>query len=215
MKLFVWDLHGTLEKGNDRAVIDISNHALSRFGYEPRFSYDDGRALYGLKWYEYFEWLIPSLTHEESKRLQEACFEISELDVEIQLRWLEPTDYALEVLSKVGSQHRQIIVSNTRPANLSVFLRVLGLDTYFATDSAFAVNKHDRNAANSKSDVVDGFIKQYGPYDETIVIGDSRSDMRLAELGATTFLYAHPGFEFPDCPADHHIRDLRLVLDTV
>jgi len=30
MKLFSWDFHGTLEKGNERAAIALSNEALKR-----------------------------------------------------------------------------------------------------------------------------------------------------------------------------------------
>lgn len=33
MKLFIWDFHGVLEKGNDDAVVEITNLALRRHGY--------------------------------------------------------------------------------------------------------------------------------------------------------------------------------------
>jgi len=59
MKLFIWDLHGTLEQGNERAAIDMSNQILERFGYRERFSDEDVFKLYGLKWFQYFEYLLP------------------------------------------------------------------------------------------------------------------------------------------------------------
>ena len=58
MKLFTWDLHGTLEYGNDRVVIDIGNQVLADHGYAQRFTYADSRALYGRPWTEYFRWLL-------------------------------------------------------------------------------------------------------------------------------------------------------------
>lgn len=37
MKLFVWDFHGVLEKGNEGAVLEISNKILGDFRYKERF----------------------------------------------------------------------------------------------------------------------------------------------------------------------------------
>jgi hypothetical protein len=55
VKLVVWELHGTLEEGSDRAVIDMSNIVLERHGYAQRLSYADSQHVSGRKWHEYFQ----------------------------------------------------------------------------------------------------------------------------------------------------------------
>ena len=60
MKLFVWDFHGTLEKGNELAVLEISNLILKKHDYKERFLESQCRELYGEKWFEYFEYLLPN-----------------------------------------------------------------------------------------------------------------------------------------------------------
>lgn len=57
MKLFVWDFHGTLEKDNEHAVMEISNKVLENLGYTQRLSKEDNLMLYGKKWADYFEYL--------------------------------------------------------------------------------------------------------------------------------------------------------------
>jgi hypothetical protein len=46
------------------------------------------------------------------------------------------------------------------------------------------------------------------------IVGDSPGDMPLSQVaGGVRYLFAHPGFEFRQCPADFRIRDLRQVLN--
>jgi len=214
MKLFVWDLHGTLEKGNERAVIDISNSVLERFDYAERFSYADNQHLYGRKWYEYFDWLFADSDHDRDLELQEACFKLSETSPEMQCRWVRPTQYAPDVLSRIMSVHRQILISNTRAETLKVFIDVLGYSEFFSSANAFAVDGHAERPVGSKEEVLADFLRGACNFEDIIVVGDSPSDMRLKDVaGGVTYLYAHPDFEFRKCVADHQIRDLRLVLE--
>ncbi len=55
MKLFIWDFHGTLEKGNGGAVVEITNRILQDAGYEQRMDEVLDNLLAGKKWYEYFD----------------------------------------------------------------------------------------------------------------------------------------------------------------
>jgi phosphoglycolate phosphatase-like HAD superfamily hydrolase len=216
VKLFVWDLHGVLEQGNDRAVIDISNEVLSTFGYEQRFGYDDGRRLYGHKWYEYFASLLPDETHIRHLELQDACFTLSEERPDLQYRWMTPTPHVTAVLDAIATHHQQIVISNTRPGTLEMFLKLLELADYFNPGRAFAVDQHVRDVKTTKKDVLAGYLAGQPAFDEIVIIGDSASDMRLAEVaGGTTYLFAHPDFVFRNCTADFRIRDLRNVLDRV
>jgi phosphoglycolate phosphatase-like HAD superfamily hydrolase len=216
MKLFVWDLHGTLEWGNERSVIDISNVVLDSHGYAERFSYADSPQLYGRKWYEYFAWLFEEGNHGRDLMLQEACFQLSEASPEMQCRWIRPTPHAAEVLGKIMPENQQILISNTRVETLKVFVSMLGYEEFFSAGNAFAVDGHAERPASSKEDVLADYLRDTGGYENIIIIGDSPSDMRLKKVaGGVTYLYAHPDFAFRNCEADHRIRDLRKVLENL
>ena len=211
-KLFVWDLHGTLEWGNHRAVIDISNEVLGSFGYTERFTHENGITLYGKKWYEYFTWLLDD-GYERAMQLQEACFELSESNPNMQCHGIAPTPHAFQVLAAINNKYDQILISNTRPATLATFVKVLGLDEFFPEGMAFAVDQHSRDAQRTKANVLAEFLDDGHDYDEIVIVGDSPSDMRLKEVcGGSSYLFTHPGFEFRECEPDHRIRDLRELL---
>lgn len=194
MKLVVWDLHGTLEQGNERAVIDISNKVLADHGYAERFSYADNPQLYGRKWYDYFAWLFNDGDHDRDLRLQDACFRLSEASLEMQCRHVRPASHAPEVLGRVRAGHHQILISNTRTATLKVFIDVLGYGEFFSSGNAFAVDGHAERPTASKEDVLAGYLRDADSYKEIIIVGDSPSDMRLKNVaGGITCLYAHPG----------------------
>lgn len=57
--LVVWDFHGTLERGNEYAVLETSNDVLEQWGYSERFTEEDAIRLYGLKWQAYFADIPP------------------------------------------------------------------------------------------------------------------------------------------------------------
>lgn len=216
MKLFVWDLHGTLEKGNECAVIDISNQILDHFGYRERFSYADNPQLYGRKWYEYFAWLFKDSDHDRDLKLQDACFRLSESSPELQYRWVRPTEHATDVLSRIRSQHHQILISNTRVSTLKVFIETLRYEDFFSSGNAFAVDGHSERPALSKEDVLTDYLHDAVAFEQVVIIGDSPSDMRLKNVaGGITCLYTHPEFAFRDCESDRRIRDLRQVLELV
>ncbi|MFD0683270.1 HAD family hydrolase [Actinomadura fibrosa] len=215
-KLFVWDLHGTLEQGNHRAVIDISNHVLAAYGHAERFSHADSITLYGKKWFEYFTWLLGEDEYVRAMELQEACFELSESNPNMQCDGIEPTPHAAEVLAAIQARHDQILLSNTRPATLSIFLKVLRLERFFPEGTAFAVDQHTRDARRTKADVLTEYLRGARDYDEIVVVGDSPSDMGLTAIsGGTGYLFTHPGFVFRECEATHRIRDLRAVLSAL
>ena len=88
-KLFVWDFHGTLEKGNELAALEISNLVMAEHGYYERFTTGDAYTLYGKKWYEYFEYLLPDEAHEVHVKLQHDCFEWPEAEA-IVAKFLKP-----------------------------------------------------------------------------------------------------------------------------
>jgi phosphoglycolate phosphatase-like HAD superfamily hydrolase len=214
MKLFVWDLHGTLEQGNEYAVIEISNKVLKDFGYTEQFSPKHTSQLYGLKWHEYFASLLPKESPGKHTELQAACFAFSNSPegVATIARYMKPSENAIMVLAAIKKNHEQVLISNTVPESLPIFMSALGIQKYFAASHALAVNQHAREAKRTKEDALTDFMHGKN-YDEIIVIGDSETDMRLArESGAKAYLYAHAGSPFRSESGDFKINDLKEVL---
>jgi phosphoglycolate phosphatase-like HAD superfamily hydrolase len=216
-KLFVWDLHGTLERGNERAVIEISNVVLERAGFAERFSDADAFRLYGRKWHEYFAWLLPGEPEDRWFTLQDACFKFSAEDVEIQGRWMRPAPHAHAVLRAIGKHHDQVVVSNTRPHNLLIFLERLGLTEFFPVGRRLGVDNHARRGPSSKTDALHEYMATQGTMcDQIIVIGDSTSDIDLARAShGVSYLYDPQGDSALAPMADVVVRDLRGVLRAI
>lgn len=222
MNLFVWDLHGVLEQGNERVVVDISNAALQRAGFKQHFTYVDGCRLYGLKWYEYFQWLLPNEDSVVHLRLQEECVRIATTRPDMYRKWMRPTPNAHDVLAKIDdSQHDQILISNTRSHSLNMFMRMLKLGGYFSQEvtqeTAFPVDQRVNVLWRTKKDVLSTYLyaraQEQELYRKIIIIGDSPNDMKLVDVaGGITYLYAHPGFPFRSCASDYKINDLKHVL---
>jgi len=215
MKLFVWDFHGVLEKDNDLAVLDISNQVLAQAGYNERFSVKDNQKYYGLKWYEYFEQLLPNLSKEEHMALQAACFNFSENHLEVLAKYIKPNDYAIEVLETIQNKgHDQILLSNTRPKDLLWFVDVVGVKPYFTDEKIIGVNAHEKHG--DKQEALSDYL--HGKkFDAIVYVGDSESDMKLQEVyGGTTYYYNHPHIDPQEkVLADYYIKDLREVLREV
>lgn len=213
MQLFVWDFHGVLEKDNEKAVIDISNQVLKQAGYKERFTDADNHKLYGSKWYQYFEYLLPELGKKAHMALQAACFKFEDDNPEALQKHIKANDYAVEVLTKIGqSDNQQIVISNTRPADLVWFLQSVGLKQFFDDAHIIGVNAHQTHG--SKAEALKSHL-QDKHFDKIIVIGDSEGDLKLGkDVGATTYFYRHAYRDHEDTQnADHIIRDLRAVLD--
>lgn len=211
-QLYVWDLHGTLEQGNEIAVVEISNCILEDFRYAQRFTHEMGIELYGLKWHEYFRALIPHISDKAAYELQDACFALSELDTEIQTRCISRTPRAGAVLTEIGKHQRQVLISNTRPETLPIFVKHLHLESHFPLGTYIAVDNHAKVRSDTKSAAVRKLLDKEN-YDEVIVIGDSSSDMQLArEIEAFGILYNHPYLPRKSLAADLYTSDLRDVL---
>lgn len=211
MKLFVWDFHGVLEKDNELAVLDISNSILALHGYDARFSEADVRTYYGLKWYEYFEKILPGFDKEVYLQLQAECFEFDNKN--IAAKYIKPNDYALNVLKRIEAKgHDQILLSNTRPYDLDWFLDLVGMKKYFSETKRFGVNAHQTHG--NKSEALRDYLKNNN-FDDVIIIGDSESDMALKDVsGGVTYFYSHPHIKLSSAvKADYIITDLRQILD--
>ena len=214
VKLFVWDFHGVLEKGNEKTVLEVSNEALEFFGYKERFTEKDVDKLYGKGWKEYFEYLLPNLSDKDTLKLYNKCHEIANNNLKRIKNNVQPTDNAHFVLKSIEeSGHSQIVISRTSEDGLNFFLDSIEIFNHFPKGFSFGVENN--NFKFIKPEVLRKFLKGKN-FDDIVIIGDSPTDIELKSVaGGTTYLYAHPGREFKKCEADYYIRDLRDILKEI
>lgn len=211
MKLFVWDFHGTLEKGTEKATYEISNRILENYAYKERFTEKVCSSLYGRKWYQYFEYLLPYENNDRHMFLQSAALELADTEIDIIKKNLQPNDHAHTVLETVGKKHDQIVISNTTQPSLETFIRLVDMNRHFPPDRVHGVGAHT-DTTKTKLELLRQYLEDKN-YHEIVIIGDSESDMELATVaGDTTYLYAHPGNPFRKVKSTYKIRDLRKVL---
>ncbi|MBI4224764.1 MAG: HAD family hydrolase [Candidatus Sungbacteria bacterium] len=210
MKLFIWDFHGTLEKGTEWAAYEITNRVLHEYGYDQRMDEQLVHRLYGKKWYEYFIHLLPHESKETHIALQKRCFEVDMECPEIIEQAIKANDHAASVLAGIASDHDQILISNTSQERLRDFLHMTNLYEFFPEGKNFGADAHRLEAHRSKQDVADEYLNGRD-FEKIVVVGDSPQDM-IPLPNAVRYLYAHEGREFKECDADYRIRDLREVL---
>lgn len=217
MKLFVWDFHGVLEKDNEKSVIEISNRVLEKLGYKERFSQENNLKLYGRKWYEYFEFLLPNEPHEKHLEIQQACIKLEEDEPHIVDNNIKPNNYALEVLTTIAkSPHDQILISNMSDVALARFMGAINITHFFPKTKAFPCNTRDGKKTHTKI----GMLKKYlrgKSFDSLVIIGDTIFDMEMAKAtkDAITYLYVHKYLKFPSATPTYKINDLRKILKEV
>lgn len=219
MKLFVWDFHGVLEKGNDDAVLEITNLALEYHGYSLRMTQEEGILLSGLHWHEYFSFLLPGVHSDECMKLQSTCFDISQNNPEIIAKHIQINDHAEVVLETIHrSEHQQILISNTPPQRLDIFVEFVGIEKYFSKKHRFGIDSHQHHAITKKHCLIE-FIKNQIPFKSIISIGDSPNDMALIDeeftLQGVGYLYSHPNRQHRLAKSHYKIHDLRCVLQEI
>ncbi len=214
-KLFIWDYHGTLEKGNENVVLQYTNMALAQLGYTRRMTEEENIKLYGIAWWQYFEHLLPEESHQTHLLLQNTCLEIEEEHPELWDKYLRPTDGLHEVVQSIHqSPHDQIIISGTEEHVIGRFVAAIGLLPYFPEGKHFATNTK-LGSRYTKQDILKQYMKDKA-FDHLVAIGDNPRDLAfVAEYPNTTYLYSHPGWEFRDCDATYKIRDVREILKEI
>ncbi|TSC77418.1 MAG: hypothetical protein G01um101433_613 [Parcubacteria group bacterium Gr01-1014_33] len=213
MKLFIWDFHGTLEKGNEHAVREITNRVLEEKGYNRSIDEKTNHHLYGKKWYEYFVHVLPEESEETHLQLQERCIAFQVEHPDIVPRHIRPNDHAKETLAEIRKKHDQIIISHTPQKWLDMFIRVTGLMEFFPAGKCFGIDAHQPNFTRSKEEIAEEYLADK-EFEKIIVIGDSPHDMIPLE-NCARYLYAHEDKPFKECDADYRIRDLREILREV
>jgi phosphoglycolate phosphatase-like HAD superfamily hydrolase len=213
MKLFVWDFHGVLEKDNEKSVVEITNIILSQSGYEEKLSLDDCHRFYGLRWFQYFEKLLPSESHKRHLELTKLCVN-TENNQRIVAKYIKANDGAKKVLGEIQKNgHRQILISNTNRKSLIMFLAETDLSKFFPKENIFAADNHRGRKQKSKKEIFEKYLEGKS-FEKIVIIGDSPDDIELASVGknSVSYLYAHSWKKFKECQADYKINDLREIL---
>lgn len=217
MKLFIWDFHGTLEIGNDDAVIEITNRVLEERGHKRRLSMEEAETLAGKRWHEYFAFLFPEEEPSFCLNLQAACLAISHNHPEIIYKHIKPSPNALDVLEAIHkSPHTQIVLSNTQPKALDVFLHAVKIEEYFPAHHRIGADSHCQ-VRLTKKDWLNDFLKDRHFPAGLVAIGDSIGDVELAECHANGigYLYANPGKKHRAPHYNNKIDDLKSILKEI
>lgn len=215
MKLFVWDYHGVIEQGNEISVWNVTNHILDSFGYDERLLEDDVIRLYGKKWYEYFEHILPNESHERHLELQQAGCDYTQKNLTHIAKFIKPTPYVNDVIESIAKKHDQILISNTDPESLILFMKMVNIQNNFKPGTVFSSNGNTIDSKNSKSYALKKYLENK-TFEDIIIIGDSPSDMTLKEVsGGKTYLYTHPWMKHKECISDYKISDLRELLKEI
>lgn len=217
MKLFVWDFHGVLEKGNDHAVQEITNSVLQQSGYSRSMTLQEGESLSGKRWHEYFAFLLPGLDQEEYFKLQSLCVEMSLKQPEIITKHIQINDHAHDVLQAIAqSGLMQILISNTQQKMLNVFVSIVGIESYFPLTHRFGVDAHTQQSI-SKKHILEHFLKEKDFPKGIVSIGDSPGDMALihGRSNGIGYLYSHTGRSHREVDSHYKISDLRAVLKEI
>ncbi len=216
MKLFVWDFHGVLEKGNRNSVLEITNLALERNGFPPKLTVEENNQWYGKKWFQYFEYLLPNESHDTHMKMQLTCFEIEKEKPEILNHYIKTNDYAIDVLEKISNKYLQILISNCHQEALFNFILMTKINKFFNSKNTFSTNSHIFPEQVSKKEIFLDYVKKFPKFDQFVTIGDSPGDMEIIEKNmGSRYLYSHPGQEFRNCDSDYKIHDLREVLKEI
>ena len=213
--LFAWDFHGVLEKDNELSVKRICDTILKQKGFDKEISMEKVKELYGLRWYDYFKYLMPSASHEELMGIVEQAIFLSG---EMTKKFLKPNDHALTVLQGIKDKgHHSIVISNSSPERIKDFVSWVKLDSF--VDKSIGIDKHRKDLSfdlvKEKAKVIKEHAKKIGAL-KIVVIGDREEDV-LAGLKcrAVAYLYKGPLSKDFETKAHHQIFDLREVLKEI
>jgi phosphoglycolate phosphatase-like HAD superfamily hydrolase len=196
-----------METGNDEAVREYTNAILKKNSYARRLTVREAALLTGRPWWEYFSHLLPDESRSAWRSLEKECVEMVAARPDIVARHIKPNYCVHEVLQKIaGAGHDQIIISNSHPEAIPMFLDTISIRDFFPDGKAFGIATN--GTMRTKKQALDDFV-QGKPYSAIVAIGDNSFDM----IGTVNYLYAHDGREHKACDIPHiKIRSLSTVL---
>lgn len=215
MKLFVWDFHGVLERDNDLALLEITNIILKKNKFDVQINRCLGKKLYGKRWYQYFEFLLPKESYAKHIDLTHQCYVYNDSHPEISRKYIKEAKYARKVLEKISNKHEMILISNTNTDSLLAYLKAVNLEKFFPREKIFGTDSHRDKNTKTKREYLEDYVRvNKGKFERVIIIGDALEEMKMADsIRAKFYLYAHKGKNFRNCPCENKINDLREILN--
>ncbi|MFA6098659.1 MAG: HAD hydrolase-like protein [Patescibacteria group bacterium] len=218
--LFIWDFHGTLEKNNVLAVQEIVNKTLKHFDIYREMTLEEAVNLYGLSWLDYFQYIQPNGNNELWSDMRAQAVKIQQENFIVE-KYIEPNDYAREVLEKIKQAgHKNLLLSNTDPRWIRHFARLVKIDDLLDDFIGLDVHSEPRQQTEIqqlKAQALKKYLtsKEFG---KMVKIGDRESDIEAGQLiGAVTYFYRNIYNErhYLSIKPDHEIRDLREILKEI
>ena len=222
--LFVWDFHGVLEKGNEKAVQELCNFVLKKFGINREMTLEETLDWYGLSWFDYFKSLVPDGNPELWQSMVKKTLSLQKIGWDIIEKYIKPQDFSEEVLKIIKDKgHQNIVLSNSRPKHAKRFVKTIGLTDYL--DEIIGADSHDSSRIHNnpyinkeihdiKAEILNNFLKNKN-YKKVVAIGDRESDIRAGKsCGAVTYLFFDSKINksINKTRADYTISDLREIL---
>ena len=216
--LFVWDLHGTLEKGNVNAVKELINLVLKESGIEKEITVQDALNWYGLSWFDYFKLTVPEGNQKIWKSMVDKVLSLQQRGWEIIKKHIKLRDFAEDVLMTIKKKgHQNILLSNTGPEHIRMFTDLLNITQYFDDIIGVDTNHNSRlgrEVDDNKSRALAKFLRNK-KYEKIVLIGDKESDIKTGKsCGAITYLFLDQKLfkEYPSTEADYTISNLKEAL---
>lgn len=107
----------------------------------------------------------------------------------------------------------QIVVSSSTVGTIEQYLTEQVLDSYFSQIYGYSPTTLQwvGDSSTMKEDVLHHHSRKFGPYQRTVIIGDSETDIRAGkEVGAETILYSKGSLNF-ETQADHVVYKLEEI----
>jgi len=209
--LYVFDFHGTLSKGNENAVVESTNLSLEKHRRRERLTVEDAKRLQGRPWADYFRELCPDASDEQIASMVEYA---RTFDSYVIPKYVKPMDNVSEVLTEIkGRGHAAIVISNTTPEVLDIYLKCVGIESL--VDDKLGIARQDEKSG--KLDVTYYKAKKLREYlknkkfGRIVLVGDTEDDINAGKLIGAITLYFNPNGKKYDT-ADQSISDLRQLL---
>lgn len=216
LHLFIFDLHNTLVKDNDLAVMTAMNEVLAERGRNARVDIEYVRNYQAIlkPFSEYFRTMLPDASQREIEEMTLATKEKCERF--LIKKYVKKMDGAEEVLQEIKRNGDvAYVLSFSTVASIDIYLQVTGLDRYIDKRLGIESNQEIRgngDPAKAKAKLLEKYLDAAKAiYDRIFLIGDSVYDMRTGRLVGAINIYFTKTREVLDI-ADYSIDRLDDII---
>ena len=170
MNLYVFDLHGTLLKGNEDAMYEILQKLFEERNLKINIVKQKLVELMGMPLDKIFGFLSPKSTGEEISQMVDR---FRELSPQISCKHLKPIEGVLEFLMKIKESGNAVaVVTTTHETLASKMIECTGISNY--VDEIKGLGEGDPISFKTNSIFT---IKRKHDYEKVYMIGDKEEDM--------------------------------------